>query len=93
MSKKANFIRIFSNTYSVRMMNGYRGEWREVRGKRNADKRRKIIECIKIVKTGGNLWGRYITIGGYHKVKKNDDLYTSKKKPRLKITNYDKSES
>ena len=39
------------------MMNGYRGEWREVRGERNADKRRKIIGCIKIVKTGGSFWG------------------------------------
>lgn len=35
--------------------------------------------CIKIVKTGGNFGGRYITIGGYYEVKKNDDLYTSKK--------------
>jgi len=29
-------------------MNGYRGEWREVRGERNADKRRKIKGCRKI---------------------------------------------
>jgi len=41
--------------------------------------------CIKIVKTGGSFWGRYITIGGYHEVKKNDDLYTSKEKNTLKI--------
>ena len=67
------------------MMNGYRGEWREVRGERNADKRRKIKGCIKIVKTGGSFWGRYITIGRYHEVKKNDDLYTSKEKITLKI--------
>ena len=37
-----------------------------------------MVGCIKIVKTGGIFGGRYITIGRYHEVKKNDDLYTSK---------------
>lgn len=36
--------------------------------------------CIKIVKKGGSFGGWYITIGRYHGVKKNDDLYTSKEK-------------